>query len=317
VKLVPRDTPALAPTIDRAAVLAKLELDVTRRLDGLLQGDFLGLTSGPGSEPAEARAYMPGDDARRIDWNLTARAGAPYVRRTEADRELETWIIVDRSPSLDFGTARMEKRDLVTAALAAFGLRTVRNGNRVGLVIAGGDALVRIPAQATRMGVLAALATAHSADRRPAGPGDDADLAAAIRRIEATVRRRGRVVVVSDFLEPSGWPLALERLGIRHEVIAVHVVDPREFDLPAVGLLSVVDPETGRTFHVQTNSVRLRTRYRAAAAERHAAIGVALRRAGANVLVLSTDRDWIVDTARFLSHRRHPARGRQLTRVSS
>jgi uncharacterized protein (DUF58 family) len=308
-----RESPALAPTIDRGAVLARLELDVTRRLDGLLQGDFLGLMNGPGSEPAEARAYAPGDDARRIDWNLTARASALHVRQTEADRELETWLLADRSPSLDFGTAHVEKRDLVTAALAVFGLRTIRNGNRVGLVLAGGDRLHVVPAQATRVGVLAALATAHSAARATTTPAAGADLLAGLARVDTMARRRGRVVVVSDFLDTNAWPAVLSRLSARHEVIAVHVVDRRELELPAVGLLSVVDTETGRALHVQTNSVRLRNRYREAAQARHDAIALTLRAAGAIRLELSTDRDWVTDVARFLARRRQPVRGGALT----
>jgi uncharacterized protein (DUF58 family) len=309
VSLAARRGPDLAGAVDRAAVLARLELEVTRRLDGLLQGDFLGGTLGPGSEPAQARAYQPGDDARRIDWSLTARQNALYVRQTEADRELETWLLADRSPSLDFGTALLEKRDLVTAALAAFGLRTARNGNRVGLVITGGVELTTLPAQTTRTGVLAGLATAFSTDLRNEPTARRADLADGARWIDTTVKRRGRIVVVSDFLDTSAWPDALRRLRQRHDIVAVQVVDPRELDLPAVGLLAVVDAESGQRLHVQTNSARLRERYRTAAAERHAAIAASLRSAGAAHLVLSTDRDWVLDIAAFLAHRRTPIRG--------
>jgi uncharacterized protein (DUF58 family) len=313
VTLASRRSPDLAGAVDRAAVLAKLELDVTRRLDGLLQGDFLGGTTGPGSEPAQARAYQPGDDARRIDWSLTARQNALHVRQTEADRELETWLLADRSPSLDFGTALLEKRDLVTAALAAFGLRTARNGNRVGFVIGGGPQLVIRPAQTTRAGVLAGLATAFSTDLRGEPSAlNRVGLADGARWLDATVKRRGRIVVVSDFLDASAWADGLRRLGQRHDVVAVQVVDPRELDLPAVGLLAVVDTETGQRLHVQTNSSKLRDRYHAAAAERHAAIGASLRAAGAAHLVLSTDRDWVLDIAAFLAHRRTPIRGAAL-----
>ncbi len=121
------------PVAAKAAVLRRLELDVTRRLDGLLSGDYLAFASGPGTEPAGARPYGPGDDARRIDWSLTARALTPHVRTTEADRELETWVVADRSASLDFGTAEREKREVALAAVAAFGFLTVRAGNRLGV----------------------------------------------------------------------------------------------------------------------------------------------------------------------------------------
>src|SRR3954462_11742 len=121
------------------AVLSRLQLLVTRKLDGLLQGDYVGLLPGPGSEPGESREYRPGDDVRRMDWPVTARTTALHVRRTVADRELETWMAVDLSASLDFGTARWLKRDLVVAAATAVAHLTVRGGNRIGAVVGTGS----------------------------------------------------------------------------------------------------------------------------------------------------------------------------------
>ena len=288
----------------KASVLRRLELDVTRRLDGMLSGDYRGFTGGPGSEPAGARPYGPGDDARRIDWSLTARALETHVRTTDADRELETWIVADRSASLDFGTAQREKREVVLAAVAAFGFLTVRAGNRMGVLIAGGDDLVRIPATGGRQGLLAALSRCYDVPRREAGPSPRADLAAALGRLERTQPRRGQVVVVSDFLDADDWAAPMRRLGLRHQIIAVHVTDPRELELPAVGMLSVVDPETGRHLHVQTNSAKLRARYAAAAADRQRSIDRAIAGSGAAMLPLSTDRDWVADVVRFVGRRR-------------
>ena len=307
--------PPLARVVERTSSLARIELEVTRRLDGLLQGDHLGRASGPGSEAGDARADQPGDDARRIDWSLSARANQLHVRRTIADRELETWILADRSASLDFGTALTEKRELVTAAAAAFGIRTARNGNRVGMIVAGGDELVTFPARADRSSVMTALAAVHRTGRHEREPDPHATLTAAILRAERIVHRDGQVIVVSDFLEAGAWPTGLTRLGLRHDVIGVQVVDPRELSLPSVGFLSVVDTETGRLMHVQTGSARMRARYEAAAARRHAAIGSSIRAAGAEHLVLRTDRDWLIDVARFLSARRRPARALDLRKM--
>lgn len=298
----PSDTPADVAV--KAAVLRRLELDVTRRLDGLISGDHLAFSPGPGSEAAGARPYGPGDDARRIDWNLSARALAPHVRTTEADRELETWILADRSASLDFGTAEREKREVVLAAVAAFGFLTTRGGNRLGVVIAGGDDLVRLPARSGRGGALAVLSRVHSTPRREPAQGPSTDLTAALTGIERAQPRRGQVVVISDFLDASGWAAPLRRLALRHQVIAVQVWDPRERELPAVGMLSVVDAETGRQVHVQTGSAALRARYSAAAAERQALITRLITGAGAEHLELSTDRDWLLDVARFIGRRR-------------
>ena len=306
-----KSTP-LAETIRRSTALAKLELQATRRLDGLLQGEFLGLLSGPGSEPAGARVYEPGDDARRIDWNLSARANRLHVRVTEPDRELETWLVADRSASMDFGTAVMEKRELVVAALAAFGLRSAGSGNRVGLVVAGGETLQTFPPRSGRESVMTTLTAVHSTARREQGPSPGAGLASALDWVDRAARRRGRVVVASDFLEATAWAPALQRLAQRQQLVAVQAVDPRELELPMVGMLGVVDPESSRVLHVQTNSRALRERYRAAAAERHAAISSALRAAGADHVVLRTDRDWVVDLARFVNERNHASRARVL-----
>ena len=288
----------------KAAALRRLELDVTRRLDGLVSGDYLASAAGPGSEPATARPYGPGDDARRIDWSLTARALSPHVRTTIADRELETWVVADRSASLDFGTAHGEKRELVLAAVAAFGFLSIRAGNRLGVVATGGSDLVRYPARPGRIALLAALSGLFDTPRQASGPSPAADLHAALVRLERTQVRRGQLVVISDFLDSSPWADPLRRLALRHQVIAVHVSDPRELALPAVGMLTVVDPETGAHLHVQTNSATLRARYAAAAEERHGRIRRSLLDAGAEQLVLSTDRDWLVDIARFVGRRR-------------
>lgn len=300
----------------RAAVLRRLELEVTRRLDGLLTGDYLALAAGPGSAPAGARRYEPGDDARRIDWNLTARALAPHVRTTDADREMETWIVADRSASLDFGTADREKRELVLAAAAAFGFLTARHGNRLGVVVAGGEHLTMLLARSGRVALMAALATLYDSPRRDRPPGPGADLAGALERLARARSPRGQVVVASDFLDPSGWRDPLTRLTTRHEVVAVHVTDPREFRLPAVGMLGVIDPETGRRLHVQTDSAALRARFEAAAAERYEQIRSAVIRSGADHLHLSTDRDWLVDFARYVATR-HTHRAARVRRLAA
>lgn len=296
--------PAMAT---KAAVLRRLELDITRRLDGMLAGDQRTFAFGPGTERAGGRPYEPGDDARRIDWNLSARAPVLHVRTTEAERDLQTWLVADRSASLDFGTAQREKRDVALAAVAAFGLLTVGTGNRFGVLVAGTDRLRHLPLTTSRSGVLAALATVYDTPRVEARPGPGADLASALRELERTVRRRSQIVVVSDFLEVSDWARQLRRSVLRHDVIAVSVLDPRELELPSVGLLSVVDKETGRHVEVATSN-GLRARYAAAAAAREQDIRRALLSAGAEHLRLRTDRDWLLDVLRFVNSRRRTGR---------
>ncbi len=280
------------------AVLRRLELLVTRRLDGLLQGDYQGLLPGAGSEPDESRPYQPGDDVRRMDWNVTARTAVPHVRDPIADRELETWVLLDRSASMDFGTARCEKRDLALAATAAVGFLTLRAGNRLGAVALGQGGTRQLPARPGRQALLGLL---WQLARLPSAPGDAAtDLASGIERLAVPPRRRGLMVVVSDFLSETNWDRPLRALGRRHQVLAIEVVDPRELSLPDVGYLTLVDPETGRLREVQTSRRSLRDRYAAAAAEQRSHIAARMREAGASHLVLRTDRDWVLDIVRFV-----------------
>ncbi|PZG49069.1 DUF58 domain-containing protein [Spongiactinospora gelatinilytica] len=350
--------------------LRRLELTVTRRLDGLLQGDHLGLVPGPGTEPAEARPYLVGDDVRRMDWNVTARVAEPHVRDLVADRELETWVLLDASASMDFGTGDMEKRDLALAAVAAVGFLTERAGNRIGAHIlhggppagagarhgrgvarmcrgllggtgiprgsaggagelsgsagnaatppdsAGGAGVPRgvvggarvVPARGGRAHLMALL---HAISVLPrAAPGKRGrPLGPHAERLAGMLRRRGLVVVVSDFLDdPGTWERPLRRLATRHQLLAVEVIDPRELTLPDVGMLTLVDPETGRRREVSTASARLRERYAAAAAAQRGAVEAALRRTGAAHLRLRTDRDWVTDLIRHvLTQRRATA----------
>ena len=284
-----------------ASTLRRLELLITGKLDGMLHGDHLGLVAGGGTEAGDGRLYQPGDDVRRIDWNLSARMNVTHVRDTIADRELETWLVVDNSASVDFGTARAEKRDRALAAASAFAFLTSRAGNRVGAVLFGhaGIEIVR-----PRAGRDAALALLHRVETRDRSDGMAPPLAEVLTRTAAIAHRRGLVVVVSDLLDEGNWQPALRRLTLGHDVVVAHLIDPRERQLPAVGLLTLVDPETGRRLEVQTASRRLRDRYAEAAAEQHDRIRQRVRRSGASLLELSTDRDWLLDIVHFVAARR-------------
>jgi len=278
------------------ASLRTLELSVRRRLDGLLQGNHLGLVPGPGTEPGEPRPYQPGDDVRRMDWSVTARTTEPHIRETIADRELETQLVVDLSPSLDFGTAACEKRDLAIAACAAVVHLTRGGGNRIGAVVATGERTVRLPARGGETAARELLRRIASIP--PAPEGTRGDLPGALEALRRPPRRRGQVVVVSDFLGDVDWERALRGLRARHDLLAVEVVDPRDEELPDVGTVVLADPESGRRREVTTTAT-LRRRFAAEAAAHRERVAVALRAAGAGHLVLRTDRDWIADVVRF------------------
>ncbi|GAA2136942.1 uncharacterized protein (DUF58 family) [Glycomyces algeriensis] len=296
-----------APAEHDLRALDRLQLNVTRRLDGLLHGDYLGLLPGAGSEPGEAREYRAGDDVRRMDWPVTARTTVPHVRTTIADRELETWLAVDLSPSLDFGTVGMLKRELAEGAVAAFAYLAGRGGNRIGAVVTEGGPAKAIPPRPGRGGARSLLRTVTALPRGE-GAGDLAELIDKTRR---HARRRGLAIVISDFLEdeddPSDWPRELRRLAVRQQVLCVEVLDPAELALPDVGVLDLMDPETGATVEVQTGNARFRARYAEAAAEQRRRIAAGIRSGGASHLRLSTGSDWLRDIAAFIAQRRHLA----------
>lgn len=287
-------------------IIRRLALDINRRLDGMLHGDYMGIVPGRGSEPGEAREYTPGDDVRHIDWNVTARMQDPHIRETVADRELETWLVVDRSPSLDFGTTSCEKRDLALAAAAGVGLMTTRGANRVGTLLLDGTTMTTSPPAQGRKNLLSILdRVARSPRSDGTGP---ADLDLAFRRLGAIAPRRGLIVVISDFMtDPSLWQNSLGALGIRHSVLCVETTDPWDLELPRIGLVRFRDPSTNTIREINTDSESVRMAYAEHAAAQHEAIRQAIRTAGADHLTLRTDRDWLMDLANHVTRRRRRA----------
>ncbi|MEU3231402.1 DUF58 domain-containing protein [Nocardiopsis alba] len=309
------NTPAIGTDPRLRAALRRLDLRIVHRLDGLLHGEHLGLRLGPGSEAAEARLYQPGeDDVRHMDWAVTARTDTPHVRDLVADRELESWTLLDLSPRMDFGTGLYSKRDVAVGALVAANLLTQRVGDRFGAHFLHQGRVRRWPARSGKealLGLLATVAAAPTGDENVPST-DGAALADAIDDLVRTRRRRGLRVVVSDFLDTPAfggtvpWERPLRMLAARHQVLAVEVVDPRELDVPEVGDVALRDPSSGRVRDVRLTRA-VRERYRRAAAEQRATIRSALRRCGVQHLVLRTDRDWVLDIARFVVDQRRTA----------
>lgn len=287
-------------------IIRRLALDIDRRLDGMLHGDYMGIVPGRGSEPGEARSYVPGDDVRHIDWNVTARMQDPHIRETIADRELETWILIDRSPSLDFGTASCEKRDLALAAAAGIGLMTTRGANRVGALILDGSGLTTVPPSQGRKNLLSIL---DRISRTPRADGTGpADLDRALRHLGAVAPRRGLIVVISDFMtDPSLWRHSLGALSVRHSVLCVETKDPWDIELPRIGLVRFRDPATNTVREINTDSEAVRRTYAEHAAAQKAAVRSAIRSAGADHLSLRTDGDWLMDLANHVTNRRRRA----------
>ncbi|MFN2539087.1 MAG: DUF58 domain-containing protein [Mycobacteriales bacterium] len=291
----------------RGARAKRLYLEVSHKVDGYLHGEHLGIQVGPGGEPAEARPYEPGDDVRRMDWAVLARTGEPHVRTTTAQRELETTFVVDLTPSMGLGTRRQLKKELALTVVAAFSHLASGPGDRIGAVVLSRAGVRRLPSRST---ATAAPHLLSVLDRIDTGEGNSPGLGEALHAIP--LPRRGLVVVVSDLLGPRDWQKRMQLLAQRHDVVVAHISDPVELTLPAVGLLRVRDPETGRALDVPTGSRALRESYARAAAARQASAAEAVRDAGAAYLPLSTDGDWLRELSRFLTLRRRVRAARRV-----
>jgi uncharacterized protein (DUF58 family) len=274
--------------------LEALEIAIGRRVDGLLAGDYRSMLAGAGSELHQIRPYSPGDDVRRIDWNVTACTGEPHVRVELAERVLVTWLVYDASASMGFGTADRRKADVAEGVALAIGYAASRRGNRLGTVAFGGAEPQWQRARQGRSGLLLTLATLRV---EPAGAGG---LDAALALVDGLARQRGLVVIVSDFRGKPDWQGALLRVAGRHPTLAVEIRDPREQTLVDAGELRLVDPESGRQLRVDTSDAALRERFAVAAAAERYELGLRLTGAGARHLVLSTEGDWLRQLAFFL-----------------
>jgi uncharacterized protein (DUF58 family) len=286
-------------------LLRALDLSISRRVEGLLPGDHRSALLGRGSELAQIRPYEPvEDDVRQIDWNVTARTGIPHVRIHLAERALVTWLVLDTSPSMTFGTAERRKADVAEGASLAIGYAATRRGNRLGLVTFGGAQPRMLPAQQGRLGLLGLLLTLRKdeAVRDRSAASGATSVGEALRRTGNLARQRAYVVVVSDFRGTRDWRRPLLMLGGRHHVVAIEIRDPREQELPKFGQLRLVDPETGRQLKVDTSSESLRTRFAAAAAEERREVAAEITSTGARHVVLTTEGDWLRDLTRFLRH---------------
>ena len=277
-----------------AASLRALELAIARRVDGLLAGDYRSAFPGIGSELYQVRQYEPGDDVRRIEWNVTARTGKPHVRVELAERVLVTWLVLDASASMAFGTADRRKADVAEGVALAIGYAATRRGNRLGLVSFGaGDPRLRRP----RQGRIALLDTVQALRVSPSGQGS---LAEALALVDAAAVQRALVVIVSDFRGPRDWRPPMLRVAGRHPTLAIEVRDPREQELADVGELRLVDPETGRHLRVDTRDRKLRERFAVAAADERRSLVSTLAAAGVRHVSLSTQGDWLRPLAGFL-----------------
>lgn len=290
------------------ALLRRLEWSVIRRLDGLLHGDYRTLFRGGGIDLADLREYQYHDDVRHIDWNVTARLQIPHVREFHEDRELNAWFVLDLSPSIDFGSALLKKRNVSAEFVAVMAQLLSRRGNRVGALMYGAAMDTVIPPRSGRAHVLHLL---HRMQMRPELAQSAAtDLRAYLQAAGPVIPRRSLVFVISDFISAPGWDKPLAQLAQRHDVVAVRLFDPLEMNLPDLGLVVMQDAETGEQLFVDTHDKRFRKRFAAAAEAREENLRIGFTAAGVDVLELATDDDLVDTMLRFVDLRKQRTRSR-------
>ena len=308
---VPSATVHTLPTLPGQAdrLLRELEWKVIRRLDGLLQGDYRTLMRGAGLDLTDLREYQPHDDVRHIDWNVTARLDTPHVRVFTEDREMSAWLLLDLSGSVDFGSGAQSKRQLLAEFVAVLARLLTRHGNRVGALLYGAGVEQVIAARASRAHVLQLL---HAIGHRPARTAAQAPastrLAELLQAAGHLIHRRSSVFVVSDFISEPGWERPLAQLAVRHEVLAVRLLDPLERALPDLGLLTLLDAESGEQLLVDTHDAGFRRRFAQRAAQREQQLRALLAGAGVDALELATDGALLDALVRFIELRRQRVR---------
>ena len=283
-------------------ILQRLEWQVIRRLDGLLQGDYRTLFYGDGVDFADLREYQLQDDVRHIDWNVTARMNSPYVRQFAEDREITSWFLLDTSPSMSFGPAERPKERVLSDIAATLARLLIRNGNRVGAIIYNNRIERTIPPRGGRNQVLRLI---HDLQRERETPEpSETNLAVLLNAGLNTFKRRSLVFIISDFISAPGWERPLSLLNKRHELLAIRLWDPREVELPDAGLIVVEDAETGEQLFVDTSNPTFRNRFYEAAERREDLLRETLKRAGVDVYSVSTEEDYVGAIVRMAALRK-------------
>lgn len=296
-------TPAAPITPER--LLRRLDLRVIKRLDGLFQGDYRTLFYGSGIDFADLRDYQPHDDIRHIDWNVTARMDTPFVRQYVEDRDLTAWLVLDRSPSMTFGTGERTKAMAVTELVTTLARLLTRSGNRVGAALfqQGVEQMIE-----PRTGRNQVLRIGHELIKPTAASTGRTNLGAVLESASRSLRRRSLVFVVSDFISEPGWEQSLALLSRRHEVIAIRIVDADETDLRSDGIVVFEDLESGEQVTVDTDDPAFRERFRQAAHAREQALHTAARHAGTDLHRISSDEDLVGALVRLSQRRRRAIR---------
>lgn len=288
------------------AKVGKIRILTNKLIDDQLSGDYHSTFKGQGVEFDEVRPYVPGDDVRTIDWNVTAKTGLPYIKRFSEERELTILFMVDVSGSQGYGSVRRSKMELAAEVTALLALTAIRNQDKIGLILFSDQIVKYIPPRKGRDSVMRLVREVLAAEDSATG---GTDIAAALKFLNSVQKRRAVVFLVSDFLLSSVKPQmsSIEQLlratARHHDMVCVPVSDPAERELPDVGLVELEDPETGELVLVDTSSAAVRRRFSATASEENEELKRFFLKTGIDTLTIATDRPYI-DEVRALFKRR-------------
>ncbi len=275
-----------------------IELKTRGLSEHIFSGEYHSAFKGRGMTFSEVREYSAGDEVRTIDWNVTARFGHPYVKVFEEERELTAILVADVSGSEDFGTASLLKRELITEVCATIAFSAIRNNDKVGLILFTDKVEKFIPPKKGRSHILRIIR--ELLEFTPAEKGTD--IAGALRYLNNVIKKRSIAFLVSDMMD-SGYEDALKIANRRHDLVVLRTTDPREGELPNVGLVRFADPETGELRWVNTGSRSVRNAYRAAALKHQQRTRELLRRSGVDNATISTNEGYVRPLMRLFKQR--------------
>ena len=276
----------------------RIEIKTQSIVNDILSGEYHSVFKGHGMEFSEVRTYAEGDDIRSIDWNVTARAGEPYVKKYVEERELTVMLVVDASASGNFGSIKQMKAEMAVELCALLAFSAIKNNDRVGLIIFTSEVEKYIPPKKGKKHVLRVIRELLYFKPQKTGT----NINTAIEFLNKVQRKKSVVFFVSDFMA-SDYESPFRVASRRHDIIAVTITDPREHQLPDVGLIELKDPETNNTILVDSSSRTFRTRYELECKKRQSTLQTLLRSIGIDQIEISTETDYVDPLVRFFKKR--------------
>ncbi|MBN1541957.1 DUF58 domain-containing protein [candidate division KSB1 bacterium] len=276
----------------------RIEIQTRGLVNDIFSGEYHSVFKGRGMEFSEVREYQYGDDIRTIDWNVTARTGHPYVKVFEEERELTVMLLVDVSPSGEFGTVQQMKGEVAAEICAMLAFSAIKNNDKVGLIIFSDHVEKYVAPKKGKRHVLRVIR--EILYHKPQG--SETNITDALQVLSRVTRRRAVTFLISDFIN-TGYEKALQIANKRHDLVAITITDPREEEMPAIGFIELEDAETGETLLVDTGDARIRREFAQSALSRRQKRALQFRSMNVDFIDISTDRSYVDPLIRFFRMR--------------